>query len=77
MQDRHSLSLTPMSGADEASPDPLTLGNPSKYAMYGERLLKPRRALLALLIAVFVVNDLVVAVTQLMAPHAGTVDFHV
>lgn len=33
--------------------------------------------LVGLLIALFVLNDLTVAVTQLMAPHAGRVDFHV
>lgn len=43
----------------------------------GERWLKARRVLVAILIGVFVVNDLSVAVAQFMAPHAGSVDFHV
>ena len=43
----------------------------------GERLLKARRVLLVLLIALFVVNDLAIAAAQLVAPHAETVDFRV
>jgi hypothetical protein len=46
-------------------------------AMRRERLLKARRIVLAILIGAFVVNDLTVAAGQFMAPHAGTVDFHV
>ncbi|MFI5286366.1 MAG: glycosyltransferase family 87 protein [Candidatus Dormibacteria bacterium] len=43
----------------------------------GKRLLQARWVLLGLLVALFAVNDLTIAVTQLMAPHAGRVDFHV